>query len=267
MTLALSNVLVLRTSVSNSQVIVRGPHYDNVCDVPLCNNPTSLEAFKEHSEIIVNSYDDNSSSDDDSPYGEDIDYVDALSPDVEIVSLEIELDPGDLTSIDLGIRKNTSTTNVNVPLEDDILSLFTYVSLELLHHRSGHHLEKNVKTGKSRRRPRIVLSEDEDAAEDSSKQGRKISDIDTYPIISLVQPHQDMEDIEYDFDGTASIPVTTAGLKISTTNIAVSTDDAAVTTASASISTVSPPRVSTTEYISGAETLVYIRIYDFGLQL
>ncbi|GJQ93730.1 hypothetical protein Tco_0004869 [Tanacetum coccineum] len=126
-----------------------------------------------------------------------------------------------------------------------------------MHHRSGHHLEKNVKTGKSRRRPRIVLSEDEDAAEDSSKQGRKISDIDTYPIISLVQPHQDMEDIEYDFDGTASIPVTTAGLKISTTNIAVSTDDAAVTTASASISTVSPPRVSTTEYISGAETLVY----------
>ncbi|GKF17255.1 hypothetical protein Tco_0062173, partial [Tanacetum coccineum] len=112
---------------------------------------------------------------------------------------------------------------------------------------------------KSRRRARIVLSEDEDAAEDSSKQGRKISDIDTYPIISLVQPHQDMEDIEYDFDGTASIPVTTAGLKISTANIAVSTDDAAVTTASASISTVSPPRVSTTEYISGAETLVYIR--------
>ncbi|GJV52063.1 hypothetical protein Tco_1447804 [Tanacetum coccineum] len=62
---------------------------DKMCDVPLCNNPTSLEAFKEHSEIIVNSYDDNSSSDDDSPYGEDIDYVDALSPDVEIVSLEV----------------------------------------------------------------------------------------------------------------------------------------------------------------------------------
>ncbi|GKF41866.1 hypothetical protein Tco_0125208, partial [Tanacetum coccineum] len=26
---------------------------DSVCDVPLCNNPTSLEAFKEHSEIVV----------------------------------------------------------------------------------------------------------------------------------------------------------------------------------------------------------------------
>ncbi|GKG46446.1 hypothetical protein Tco_0501292, partial [Tanacetum coccineum] len=62
---------------------------DNVCDVPLCNNPTSLEAFKEHSEIIVNSDNDNSSSDDDSTYGEDIDYVDASPPDVEIVILEV----------------------------------------------------------------------------------------------------------------------------------------------------------------------------------
>ncbi|GKD90192.1 hypothetical protein Tco_1365699 [Tanacetum coccineum] len=96
-------------------------------------------------------------------------------------------------------------------------------------------LEKNVKTGKARRRARIVISEDEDSTENSSKQGRKISDIDTDPTISLVQPQQDME---YDFD--------------------VSTAEG-FTTASASISTVSPPRVSTAEDISGAETLVYIR--------
>ncbi|GJT27167.1 hypothetical protein Tco_0907442 [Tanacetum coccineum] len=239
---------------------------DKMCDVPLCENTTSLNALNEHSKIIVNSYDDNSSSDDDSPYGENIDYVDASPPDVEIVSLEvveivdpeiilsifrscdqvfllipnllfgggtntfdnfyselnfrfnleeissgspttrsdlslpdykafyvdndhfkekssgstithvdfsqydsfifdlsndqfppadrsdfnheefadelthimplpeleyfkfkIELDPGDLTSIDPGIRKNVSTTNVNVPLEDDQSSLFAYV--------------------------------------------------------------------------------------------------------------------------------------------
>ncbi|GJV60828.1 hypothetical protein Tco_1466928 [Tanacetum coccineum] len=117
-------------------------------------------------------------------------------------------------------------------------------------------LKKNVKTCKARRRARIVISEDEDAAKDSSKQGRKIFDIDTDPTISLVQPQQDME---YDFDATASIPVTTAGLEISIANIAVSTADAAVTTASASISTVSPLRVSTAEDISGAKTLVYIR--------
>ncbi|GJZ33728.1 hypothetical protein Tco_0579164, partial [Tanacetum coccineum] len=48
-------------------------------------------------------------------------------------------------------------------------------------------LEKTVKTYKARKRARIVISEDEDAAKDSSKQGRKISDIDTDLIISLVQ--------------------------------------------------------------------------------
>ncbi|GJV53437.1 hypothetical protein Tco_1449178 [Tanacetum coccineum] len=60
-----------------------------MCDVPLCENTTPLNALNEHSEIVVNSNDDNSLSDDDSPYGEDIDYVDASPPDVEIVSLEV----------------------------------------------------------------------------------------------------------------------------------------------------------------------------------
>ncbi|GKF94163.1 hypothetical protein Tco_0283863, partial [Tanacetum coccineum] len=62
---------------------------DSVCDVPLCNNPTPLEAFKEHSEIVVDLNDDSTSIDDDSPYGEDIDYVDASPPDAEIVSSEV----------------------------------------------------------------------------------------------------------------------------------------------------------------------------------
>ncbi|GKB32401.1 hypothetical protein Tco_0871802 [Tanacetum coccineum] len=60
---------------------------DSVCDVPLCNNPTPLEAFKEHSETIIDSNDDSTSSDDDSY--ENIDYVDASPPDAEIVSLEV----------------------------------------------------------------------------------------------------------------------------------------------------------------------------------
>ncbi|GKF62882.1 hypothetical protein Tco_0182936, partial [Tanacetum coccineum] len=62
---------------------------NSVCDVPLCNNPTPLEAFKEHSETIVDSNNDSTSSDDDYPYGEDIDYVDASPPDAEIVSSEV----------------------------------------------------------------------------------------------------------------------------------------------------------------------------------
>ncbi|GJY69695.1 hypothetical protein Tco_0472677 [Tanacetum coccineum] len=54
-------------------------------------------------------------------------------------------------------------------------------------------LEQKVKTTKARRRARIVLSEDEEDVEDSSKQGRKISAIDKDPTISLVQPEQEME--------------------------------------------------------------------------
>ncbi|GKE07592.1 hypothetical protein Tco_1399610, partial [Tanacetum coccineum] len=56
---------------------------DSVCDTPLCNNPTPLKNFKEHSEIVINFNDDSTSNDDDSPYGEDIDYVDASPPDAE----------------------------------------------------------------------------------------------------------------------------------------------------------------------------------------
>ncbi|GKB01351.1 hypothetical protein Tco_0829395, partial [Tanacetum coccineum] len=83
---------------------------------------------------------------------------------------------------------------------------------------------------------------DEDAEEDSSKQGRKISEIDKDPTILLVQPEQDME---YDFDVSTAEGFTTASVL--------------VTTASASISTANPIKVSTAKDISGAETLVYIR--------
>ncbi|GKB89213.1 hypothetical protein Tco_0961485 [Tanacetum coccineum] len=151
----------------------------------------------------------------------------------------------------------TQLTNKIGVLEKDLQQTKKTYSTALTRHiLRMKKLEKNVKTDKARRRDRIDISEDEDATEDSSKQGRKISDIDTDTTISLVQPQQH---IEYDFDATTSIPVTIDGLKISTANIAVSTADAAVTTASASISTVSPLRVSTVKDISGAETLVYIR--------
>ncbi|GKA18845.1 hypothetical protein Tco_0698760, partial [Tanacetum coccineum] len=62
---------------------------DKMCDVPFCDHPTPLEAFKEHYEIVVDSNDDSTSSDDDSPYSKDIDYVDASPPDSELVNLEV----------------------------------------------------------------------------------------------------------------------------------------------------------------------------------
>nr|GEV79687.1 hypothetical protein [Tanacetum cinerariifolium] len=48
-------------------------------------------------------------------------------------------------------------------------------------------LEKIVKSTKARRRAKIVVSDDEDAAKDTSKQGRKIDEIYQDPNISLVQ--------------------------------------------------------------------------------
>ncbi|GJY29204.1 hypothetical protein Tco_0404971 [Tanacetum coccineum] len=84
---------------------------DSVCDVPLCNNPTPLEALKEHSETIIDSNNDSSSSDEDSY--ENIDYVDASPPDVEIVSLEvIEIVIPEVGGID---------TNILLTIKDDIL--------------------------------------------------------------------------------------------------------------------------------------------------
>ncbi|GJU87823.1 hypothetical protein Tco_1295369 [Tanacetum coccineum] len=86
---------------------------DKVCDVPLCDNPTPLEATKDHYEIVVGSNDDSSSSDDDSFSSEDINYVDATPPDAEIVSLEVvEIVVPEVRRID---------TDILLTIKDDIL--------------------------------------------------------------------------------------------------------------------------------------------------
>ncbi|GJT82156.1 hypothetical protein Tco_1056498 [Tanacetum coccineum] len=86
---------------------------DGVCDVPLCDNPTPLESFKENSEIVVDSNVDSSSSDDDSFSSKDIVYVDASPPDAEIVSLEVvEIVIPEVGGID---------TDILLIIKDDIL--------------------------------------------------------------------------------------------------------------------------------------------------
>ncbi|GKC43858.1 hypothetical protein Tco_1061580 [Tanacetum coccineum] len=86
---------------------------DSVCDMPLCNNPTPLEAFKEHSETVIDFDDDSTSSDDDSPYGEDIEYVNASPLDAEIVSSEVvEIVIPEVGGID---------TDILLTIKDDIL--------------------------------------------------------------------------------------------------------------------------------------------------
>nr|GEW34092.1 hypothetical protein [Tanacetum cinerariifolium] len=61
---------------------------DTMCDVHLVNNPTPLEA-KDHFEIVINSSDDYSSSNEDSLYA-NIEYVEASPHDSELISLEVE---------------------------------------------------------------------------------------------------------------------------------------------------------------------------------
>nr|GEZ21180.1 hypothetical protein [Tanacetum cinerariifolium] len=62
---------------------------DTMCDVHLVNNPTPLEATYRF-EIVINSNNDYSSSDDDSLYYENIEYVEASPHDSEFISLEVE---------------------------------------------------------------------------------------------------------------------------------------------------------------------------------
>ncbi|GJX25418.1 hypothetical protein Tco_0231714 [Tanacetum coccineum] len=62
--------------------------FDSMCDVPFCDNSTPLEASKDHYEILLDSNDDYSSSDDNSLYSEDIDYINTSPPSSEFVSLE-----------------------------------------------------------------------------------------------------------------------------------------------------------------------------------
>ncbi|GKE41599.1 hypothetical protein Tco_1468883, partial [Tanacetum coccineum] len=104
---------VIKSSVENLVPIPRESEGipDSVCDVPLCNNPTPLEAFKEHSETIIDSNNDSSSSDNDSY--ENIDYVDVSPLDAEIVSLEVvEIVIPEVGGID---------TDILLTIKDDIL--------------------------------------------------------------------------------------------------------------------------------------------------
>ncbi|GJV54860.1 hypothetical protein Tco_1455865 [Tanacetum coccineum] len=75
--------------------------------------PYPPETLKDDSETVIDSNKDYSSSDDDSPYSEDIDYVDALPPDPELVSIEVV---GNVVQKDGEID-----TDILLIIKDDIL--------------------------------------------------------------------------------------------------------------------------------------------------
>ncbi|GJY34801.1 hypothetical protein Tco_0419270 [Tanacetum coccineum] len=65
-------------------------------------------------------------------------------------------------------------------------------------------LEKTVKTSQARRRAKIVVSDDEEDLEDSSKQGRMIEEIDQDAGVTLVTPTHSQEDQHEDQLGVFS---------------------------------------------------------------
>ncbi|GJT69422.1 putative ribonuclease H-like domain-containing protein [Tanacetum coccineum] len=87
---------------------------------------------------------------------------------------------------ELGDRMERAATTASSleAKQDNARNKEVYVALTKLILRMKK-LEKKVKTSKARRRVRIVISEDEDAEQDSSKQGRKISEIDKDPTILI----------------------------------------------------------------------------------
>ncbi|GJT91314.1 hypothetical protein Tco_1080159 [Tanacetum coccineum] len=96
-------------------------------------------------------------------------------------------DEGNLKLTELMNLVNKFFARIEV-LEDDLkktkqLYSSTFSKLILMVKK----LETQVKTRKARRKARIVHSDDEDIADDSSKQGRKISHIDKDPNVFLVQ--------------------------------------------------------------------------------
>ncbi|GJZ96727.1 hypothetical protein Tco_0669061 [Tanacetum coccineum] len=112
-------------------------------------------------------------------------------------------------------------------------------------------LEHKVKSSKSRRRAKIMISDDEDSQEDPSKQGRKIAQIDEDEGITLVHMSTQTQgrqeyDLEPDFEFTTPEEDYTVEPNISTANVPVSTAGQEVSTAS--------PEVRT-----AAKSLVYIR--------
>ncbi|GKD50049.1 hypothetical protein Tco_1279025 [Tanacetum coccineum] len=75
--------------------------------------PRPSETLKDDSETVIDSNNDYSLSDDDSPYSEDIDYVDASPPDSKFVSLEV---------VEIVIPKvGGIDTDILLTIKDDIL--------------------------------------------------------------------------------------------------------------------------------------------------
>nr|GEZ92539.1 hypothetical protein [Tanacetum cinerariifolium] len=123
---------------------------DTMCDVHLVNNHIPLEA-KDHFEIVINSNDDISSSDVDSLYNENIEYVEASPHNSKLISLEVAeiVIPEDeeIEDDNLQISSGSTTTHSDISLSDYEAFCFD----------DGH--IKEISSGSTTTRSDISLSE------------------------------------------------------------------------------------------------------------
>ncbi|GJY47702.1 hypothetical protein Tco_0436765 [Tanacetum coccineum] len=130
-------------------------------------------------------------------------------------------------------------------------------------------LEKQVKTGKARRRTKLVLSKDKAVAEDSSRQGRSlIEELDMDADFSLVPPHdveiQDKisDDTEVLLEEEETTELIEEPTKLVEDQGSGEKGEQEVTTADTALNTTSVPFSTTSatpEVSTAAESLVYIR--------
>ncbi|GJZ08927.1 hypothetical protein Tco_0543210 [Tanacetum coccineum] len=112
-------------------------------------------------------------------------------------------------------------------------------------------LEYKLKFGKARRKAKIVLSDDEEITEASSKQGRKIYQIDEDLMISLVQDEgtswipQEEEVYEKPNDETKVLVQEETPTEIIEEHGSSKNGEIEISTANMQVSTASPPKVST----------------------
>ncbi|GJZ93404.1 hypothetical protein Tco_0665469 [Tanacetum coccineum] len=119
------------------------------------------------------------------------------------------------------LRVHTLGSDEGRMQHNELMDLVTKLS-----DRKVKRLEKKDKLNKSRRKLRLVLSDEKGsdsdilAQEDPSKQGRKIAQIDEDKGITLVQMSVSTASIDFT---TANVPVTTAGAEISNASPEVKT--------------------------------------------
>ncbi|GJR16493.1 hypothetical protein Tco_0799145 [Tanacetum coccineum] len=171
-----------------------------------------------------------------------IDKTPTMPPNSPLLRVNtLGCDEGSLTLQELTVLCTTLSKKVE-SLETDLKQTkLTYGAAYTKLNKKVKKLENKVKSNQARKRAKIVVSDDEEDLEDPFKQGRKISEIDQDPTISLVQHDAKIQgrqehDMEFKFDLDAAKDVSTAEEDISTAK-PVSTAGAAVTTASVDVST------------------------------